>query len=76
MQDDLTSFHEAWQRIAREAMYFMTGCGMSCDVGKALVCEDVHPASLVIGRGSGKPKFFRCVATEWCVRELQEAANG
>ena len=49
---------------------------MSGEVGKALAYEDVHPASLVIGRGCGKPKFFRCTATRWCVRRLQEAANG
>ena len=76
LQKDLSDFHEEWQEVAREEVHFMTGCGMSGEVGKALVYEEVHPASLVIGRGCGKPKFFRCTATRWCVRRLQEAANG
>ena len=76
LKKDLSSFHEAWQGIARDEVHFMIGSGMSGDVGKAVEFEEIHPASLVIGRGCGKPKFFRCTATRWCVRRLQEAANG
>ena len=72
LQKELNEFHDQWQGIAREEVHFLTGCGMSGEVGKALSYEDVHPASLVIGRGSGKPKFFRCTAT--VVR--QTAAGG
>ena len=76
LQKDLRDFHDEWQEVAREEVHFMTGCGMSGNVGKALEYEDVHPASLVIGRGCGKPKFFRCTATRWCFRRLHQAANG
>ena len=73
---DLAVFHDEWQQVAREEVYFLAGGNMSEEVGMALQVEHVHPASLVIGRNSGKPKFFQCSATKWCVRRLQEAANG
>ena len=76
MARDLAIFHEEWQQMAREEVYFLSGGHWSEDVGKAIQVERVHPASLVIGRDSGRPRFFRRCATKWCVRRLQEAANG
>ena len=73
---DLAIFHEEWQLLAREEVFFLSGWQWSGEVGKAIQVEQVHLASLVVGGDSGRPKFFRCCATRWCVRRLQEAANG
>ena len=48
---DLSAFHEAWQGIARDEVHFMTGCGLSGDVGKAMEFEENTPC--VFGDWSG-----------------------
>ncbi len=72
---ELSFVHEEWQSVARREVHFLTG-SISRHVGKALTYEEVQPASLVVGGGSGKQKCCRSTAAKWCVRGPQEAAKG
>ncbi len=46
------------------------------DNGNGLEYERLQAASLIVGRGSGRPEMHRRVATKRCVRRLQEASQG
>ncbi len=72
LKRELGDLHALWQEAARAEISFRVA---SSEVGNFLECEKLQPASLVVGRGRGRAKRHRRVATKWCVRRLQEAAQ-
>ena len=81
-QAALEGLLQSWQACARSQARFIFGLGegdvLSVPdlVGGPLLCTTEDPAKLVKVRAKMAEKSHRAQATRWCVRRLQEAAEG